>query len=301
MPRAATSVAIRVATSPRSNEARARSRWRWLLSPCIASAVSPCARRRLTSRSAPRLVRTKTRVLVPSALCSCSTRWSSLALCESTLRKRCSISALATPSAAWVWRRASRVYSAGRLAGSALERRREEQRLAARGGLGDDPLDGGSEAHVEHPVGLVEDEHGDVTERDDAAAEQVLEPAGGGDQEVGAARGLDLRAEADAAVDGGDAERPRLGERAQFVDDLADQLPGRGEDEAERLIGPGGDPLDQRDPEGKGLARTGRGLDEKVVAGERVADDELLYGEGLGDVAASKRAHHLFRGAEIGK
>jgi hypothetical protein len=50
------------------------------------------------------------------------------------------------------------------------------------------------------------------------------------------------------------------------------------------------DPVDQRDAEGEGLAGTGRRLDEQVMAGERVADDQLLDGEGLGDVAASKRA-----------
>jgi len=37
------------------------------------------------------------------------------------------------------------------------------------------------------------------------------------------------------------------------------------------------------------------------VAGERVADDELLDGERLGDVALGKRAHHVFGDAEVGK
>ena len=76
----------------------------------------------------------------------------------------------------------------GDLAGRALERRREEQRLAVVRGLGDDPVDGGLEAHVEHPVGLVEDEHADLLEGDDAAVDQVLEAAGGGDEDVGASR-----------------------------------------------------------------------------------------------------------------
>jgi hypothetical protein len=37
------------------------------------------------------------------------------------------------------------------------------------------------------------------------------------------------------------------------------------------------------------------------VAGERVADDQLLNWEGLCDVALSERAHHGFRNAEVGK
>ena len=59
-----------------------------------------------------------------------------------------------------------------------LERRREEQGLATERGLGDDPVDGGLEAHVEHPVGLVDDQHPDAVEGECAAVEQVLEPPG---------------------------------------------------------------------------------------------------------------------------
>ena len=59
--------------------------------------------------------------------------------------------------------------------------------------------------------------------------------------------------------------------------------------------------LDHRNPEGERLARAGRRLDEQVVAGERVADDQLLDGEGLGDVAARESAHDRFGDAEIGK
>src|SRR5215210_898746 len=47
--------------------------------------------------------------------------------------------------------------------------RGEEQRLPLRGELGEDAPDGGQEAHVEHPVGLVEHQHLDVREVERAA------------------------------------------------------------------------------------------------------------------------------------
>jgi hypothetical protein len=37
------------------------------------------------------------------------------------------------------------------------------------------------------------------------------------------------------------------------------------------------------------------------MAGERVAHDQLLDGEGFGDIAARERADDRFRDAEIGK
>ena len=94
---------------------------------------------------------------------------------------------LAPARGAWVWRRGVARVGGGDLAGRALQRRREEERLALGGGLGDDPVDGRLEAHVEHAVGLVEDEDADAARARRAALDQVLEPAGGGDDDVGAA------------------------------------------------------------------------------------------------------------------
>ena len=66
----------------------------------------------------------------------------------------------------------------------AVERRREEQRLARRGGAGDDRLDVLDEPHVEHAVGFVEHEDFDAREVDAAAVEMVLQAAGRGDHDV---------------------------------------------------------------------------------------------------------------------
>src|ERR1043165_7620746 len=52
-------------------------------------------------------------------------------------------------------------------------RRGEEERLPSRGQRRDDAADGGEEADVEHPVGLVEDEDFDVREADGAALHGV--------------------------------------------------------------------------------------------------------------------------------
>ena len=52
---------------------------------------------------------------------------------------------------------------------------------------GDDLPDRMDEAHVEHPVGFVEDEDFEIAEPDGALGHQVEQPAGGGDQDVDAA------------------------------------------------------------------------------------------------------------------
>ena len=106
------------------------------------------------------------------------------------------------------------------------ERRREEQVLAARRQDREDLADVADEAHVEHPVGLVEDEDLDPRQVDGALAEMVEQPAGRRDDDLGAAaQGADLRIEADAAVDRRRADRvlrrrrcgrsPRPGARAR--------------------------------------------------------------------------------------
>ena len=90
---------------------------------------------------------------------------------------------------------------------------------------------GRAEAHVEHAVGLVEDEDRDGVEREGAACELVLEAAGGRDDDVRAGGVPGLRVQADAAVDGGDFRPRGLATAAELVDDLRRELAGRGEDE----------------------------------------------------------------------
>ena len=62
--------------------------------------------------------------------------------------------------------------------------RGEEQRLLAGRQAGDDPLEVGQEAHVEHAVGLVEDEGVQMVEAGLVLPHVVEQPAGGGDEQL---------------------------------------------------------------------------------------------------------------------
>ena len=89
----------------------------------------------------------------------------------------------------------------------AVERGREQQRLARLRRLVEQRLDRGQEAHVGHAVGFVDDDHLDLVEVDLAALDQVGETTRAGDEHVDAApQRLELRAEPGAAVDGRDAQ-----------------------------------------------------------------------------------------------
>ena len=98
--------------------------------------------------------------------------------------------------AKWVMLHGSR-----QLADGAVERRREQQHLSCAIRLFDDPLHGRQKPHVRHSVGLVDHDVVDVAERQRAHGDQVLEPAGAGNDEVDAGvERLALGAVPDAAV-----------------------------------------------------------------------------------------------------
>ncbi len=136
------------------------------------------------------------------------------------------------------------------------------------GMLADDLADVGDEAHVEHPVGLVQDEDLDLGEVDAALADVVEQAAGCGDQDLDAApEGLDLGIDAGAAVDDGRPERNAPTVCLDRLGDLDRQLAGRGEDEDPHRVArrreagvavvPQG--LQDRQDEGGGLAGSGLG------------------------------------------
>ena len=112
------------------------------------------------------------------------------------------------------------------------ERRREEQVLALRRQDREDLADVADEAHVEHPVGLVEDEDLDPREVDGPLAEVVEQAARRRDDDLGTgAQRADLRIEADAAVDGRRADGVLGAVGPDALLDLERELAGRGEDQ----------------------------------------------------------------------
>ena len=153
----------------------------------------------------------------------------------------------------------------------------------------EDSLDLRAEAHVEHAVGLVEDEDANAGERDEPALDQVLEAARRRDDDVRALEPLRLRDDRSAAVGEADLQALRRGERVDLVGDLERELAGRHEDERFGAGAVAVEVLDDRDAEGECLARAGRRLREDVATGDRVGQDERLDEEGLGEAEGRER------------
>ena len=83
---------------------------------------------------------------------------------------------------------------------------------------GHDPPQRHDEAHVEHLVGLVENQDLDVAQIDVALLHQVEQPAGRGDEDVDAVlQRPHLRALSDAAVDHGVAQAGELAVRVEAL------------------------------------------------------------------------------------
>src|SRR5918996_253295 len=128
------------------------------MSPCIAPAWTSCRASLWTSRSAPRFVRTKTRASPRS--------WASSRARVSTFVSAVTGTNLCSTAA---WRCAT---------GSSASWRAGAGGDSCAGHAGHDAVDLRLEAHVEHPVGLVEDEDLDTVELHRPAVEQVLQAAG---------------------------------------------------------------------------------------------------------------------------
>jgi len=186
------------------------------------------------------------------------------------------------------------------LAGEALDLGRhggrEEQRLPREGNELADALDVRNEAHIEHPVGLVDDEELDSREQQLAALDMVEQPARCRDQHIGAARDLEvLVAEGDAS----DEERDRkLVIDAIFGEgflDLGRKLTGRLDDEGAGHSGPGAPGLEQgqhRQGEGGCLAGASLGDAEDIAPLEDVGDGFGLDRGGIGVAGLLDRATH---------
>ncbi len=152
------------------------------------------------------------------------------------------------------------------------------------------------EAHVEHAVGLVEDDDLDVAQIDAALLHQVEQPARRRDEDVHAARERRaLRPLADAAEDHGvvDAEAPS--EAREGLADLARQLARRREHECADAASPlaarlGGQVLEDGQRERRGLAGARLRAAEQVAAREHGGNRLTLDGRGDREARIAHRA-----------
>ena len=172
---------------------------------------------------------------------------------------------------------------------------REEHGVTLGRGLREELLDVGEESEVEHLVGLVEDHDLDVLEAQQALAGEVEETPGGADDDLGAGLDLlDLSFVGLAAVDGRDDGGAVGGREGEVFGDLHAQLAGRHDDERLHAgLRVGTERLQQGEPETEGLARSGLGLADDVLAGETHRNGLGLDGEWFDDALGSKCVNHV--------
>ena len=113
-----------------------------------------------------------------------------------------------------------------------VEGRGVAHRLAGLWKRTDDAADGGEEAHVEHAIDFIEDEHVDGADVDLATAKEVFQASGGGDDEARATiEVIELRVLGEAAADE-DGVVPGLGDELGVgLKHLHGELAGGEEDE----------------------------------------------------------------------
>ena len=252
------------------------SRTPWLRSPCSALTSRPLSFSVFSSCEAPILVRLKMIACSGSSVFSSSTSRAAFSLAgdlDVGLGDRVDGQRLRRDAD----RRRVVHVALGEPLDRRRHRRREERRLAAARAHPQDLLDVLDEAEVEHLVGLVEDDVAGRGEDQRAARHQVHHPADGGDDDVGAGAQLRLLgADRGAAEDGDDLDVEVLGVGAQRLGHLDAELAGRGEDDRLHLVVLGIEVLQQRQPEGGGLAGPGLRLADHVVAAEQLRDRLLL-------------------------
>ena len=171
----------------------------------------------------------------------------------------------------------------GELLDFAGERRREQQVLALRchGQERHDPLDVRDEAHVEHPVGLVQHEDLDLPQVNALLLDVVEQSSWRGDENLdAAAHNRQLLLDVHAAVDDGRAQVRVLAVRAEGFLDLHREFAGWREDQRAHRV-----PrrrmvrvrhrrqfLQDRQGEAGGLAGAGLGAAHDILAGENDGD-----------------------------
>ena len=194
--------------------------------------------------------------------------------------------------------------TAGQLVDALGHRGGEQDRLAAVRRHRDDRLDVLDEAHLEHLVRLVEHQGADIVEYQRATTAQVQGAPGSGHHDVDAApQRVDLMTRRSAAVDGDQSGSELAPVPVERLRHLERQLAGGHEDQRGRCLAalPDVESLEDRQREGRGLARAGRCLPEQVPARDEHGDGRRLDGGRLLVAEGRQRAEQFRAKTQLGE
>ena len=193
----------------------------------------------------------------------------------------------------------------GELADFRRHRRREEQGLPRFRQQADDALDIGNKAHVEHPVGLVDDENMRVGQQDLAAPMQIEQPSRRGDQHIDAAVELAFLVDKTFAADQQrHGQAMMLAVKLESCGDLGRQLAGRLDDQRARHPRPGAPGrqlVDHRQHKARRFAGPGLGAAEHVPPALNVGDRLFLDRGGSCIAGVGNRLKNFRRQIKFGK
>jgi hypothetical protein len=157
------------------------------------------------------------------------------------------------------------------------------------------------EPHVEHPVGLVQDEDLDLVQANAASLGEVLQTPRGRDQHVSLRVPSSLLLHADPAVGDAHTETGSLRDLGEVVGNLLCELARRHQDERGRCGILRSNAFHDRQRERERLAGTGRGPGEHVAAGDRVLEHERLDRERIRNAYRAESLDHAGGHAQIGE
>ena len=167
------------------------------------------------------------------------------------------------------------------------------------GGRGQDAADAGQEAHVEHAVGLVEDDDLNLAQLHEVAAEEIAETAGSGDQHLRALTdGVQLGVFAQPAHDHGGFQAAAARHFGEGLIDLDGELPRGAQHEGAcpLLVC---QPLDERQHESERLAGARLGGGDDVAAGKSRFNCKGLHRCRSGEAVFNEVALQLSRDGEF--
>ncbi len=163
----------------------------------------------------------------------------------------------------------------------------KSKRLAIGRSGRDDLLDGGQKAHVEHAVGLVQNQDANIAQIDQIAAHKIRQPAGCRDQHLRAVtNGPQLRILAQAADGDGGANAGAGRHFDERVVDLHGELARGAQDNGTDaggcgLLGELANNLEDRQDKRERLAGAGLRGGDQVASGQRRLNGLSLDGGGL--------------------
>jgi len=180
-----------------------------------------------------------------------------------------------------------------------LKHHKTENNLTITKNLNNDPINNRLEAHIKHPINLIDDQNLDPIKNKDTTIEQILKPTKHNNNNINTYSTLNLLLKTNSTINKNNQQNTNNHDHPQLVDNLHRKLPNQNKHKHHRAPHINLDQINKQDTKNEHLTQTNQQLNKNIITTKNINNHKLLNNKRHNYPTLKKNIHNKTRYTKI--